>query len=130
VQIRTGLWVDPHNTDDQHATAPVADQTVTVTAYRAQVEWNLGEGRTVTCQNAGTPDGTSCGYTYQRSSAHLSSAARPGVYDISAKVIWHYSWTCTGVCDEPGEVDAGTVESPLTMGTLTVGEVQTETGPG
>ncbi|HEY0688227.1 MAG TPA: hypothetical protein VGD71_04235 [Kribbella sp.] len=130
VQIRTGLWVDPANTADQHATASVDGQTVTVTASQAQVVWNLGEGGTVTCLDAGTPGGTSCGYTYQRSSAHLSSAARPGVYDISARVTWHVSWICTGPRNPANGEMANRVESLPTMGTLAVGEVQTETRPG
>lgn len=123
VRLETGLWVDQADYVTRSITVTVPDQSVTATATPQSVTWNMGEG-SVTCTGPGTPGGTACAYTYER-----SSASRPGgKYRISATITWALGWTCTGNCDQAaGQLD------PLTMTTtadLAVGEVQTEARPG
>jgi hypothetical protein len=125
VEIRTGLWVDAADFAPASVTVRVPDQQVTATADPVNVTWNMGEAVTV-CQGPGVAGGTTCGYTYRR-----SSAGRPGhAYQISATITWKVTWTCApaATCDQLGGVLA-----PLQMTTaarLAVGEVQTESRPG
>jgi hypothetical protein len=123
VQLKTALWVDQADYVTKSITVTVPDQSVTATATPESVTWNMGEGTTA-CQGPGVPNGTQCGYTYQRSSASQTG----GKYLISATITWNVAWTCAGNCDQ-----AGGALNPLTMTTqaqLEVGEVQTESKPG
>jgi hypothetical protein len=126
VQLRTGLWVDPADFAVETASATVGGTTVTAIGKPRDVTWNMGES-TVTCDSAGSRNGKTCGYTYQR-----SSAGRPsGKYAISVTVTWDVSWTCQGVCDAPaGDWGPNSTMSRTTDTTLAVGEVQTESRPG
>jgi hypothetical protein len=126
VQMRTGLWVDQGDFAHFKTTPPVTagDQTVTAYATPKHVTWGLVE-RTVQCQNAGSTDGTACGYTYQR-----SSAAQPdGKYHITATITWGVTWTCVGDCD-PGAGGALDDISMTSAAELPVDEIQTESQPG
>lgn len=125
VELRTGLWVDPGDFAREEAPATVPGQTVTAVATPKSVTWNMGES-TVTCDTAGSPKGTACGYSYKR-----SSAGRPGgKYAIAVTVTWNVFWTCQGDCDAAqGTYDQPTM-SMTTNTTLAVGEVQTESRPG
>ncbi len=121
VQVRTGLWVDGFNTV-QTAPITVGAQTVQATATPQSVRWELGE-TTLTCNGAGSKDGTSCGYTYHRS----STKAPGGSYKITATIVWTVSWTCSGAeCDQAG---GGLAEmtQPSAPTPLVVGEIQTNT---
>lgn len=126
VELRTGLWVDPGDFAHMEAAAPVPGQIVTAIAEPKDITWNMGEG-TVTCQTAGAPNGTHCGYTYKR-----SSASQPGgKYAIAVIVTWDVSWTCQGAgCDAAQGTFAEPTMSMTTNTTLAVGEVQTESRPG
>ncbi|MFI6517269.1 hypothetical protein ACIBF1_17065 [Spirillospora sp. NPDC050679] len=122
VRIRTALWVDGFTTV---ATEPitVGAQTVQATATPKAVVWRLGE-TTLTCNEAGSKGSTSCGYTYQRSSAKQPG----GAYRITATIVWSVNWTCTGAeCDAAGgalsDLEMTSVPTPLT-----VTEIQTKTG--
>lgn len=124
VQLKTGLWVDGADFGDYSITLPpVTGETVTATAHHKEVVWKMGEG-SVTCYAAGTPGGTSCGYSYDR-----SSAAQPnGKYQISATVVWRVTWHCDGPCDQTdGTLDDMTM---TTAAPLAVGEIQTESNRG
>lgn len=125
VELRTGLWVDPGDFGREEAPASVPGQTVTAIATPKSITWNMGES-TVTCQTAGGPKDTSCGYTYKRSSADQPG----GKYAIAVTATWEVYWTCQGACDAPqGTYDQPTM-SMTTHTTLAVGEVQTESRPG
>jgi hypothetical protein len=126
VRLRTGLWVEPGDFAGLRTDPPITagEQTVTAIATPKHVEWNLVE-KTIRCSTAGSPDGTECGYTYQR-----SSAGRPGgEYQITATVVWSVAWTCEGDCDPGagGPLDDITASSTAL---LPVDEIQTESQPG
>jgi hypothetical protein len=120
------LWLRPGEFVKVTAPAIAGGQTVTAIAEPKDVTWKMGES-TVICDTEGSPHGTACGYTYQRSSANQST----GKYAISVTITWDISWTCAGVgC----QADQGTYPDPTmsttTDTTLVVGEVQTESRPG
>jgi len=125
VQLRTGLWIEPDTFDTLRSpTAGVPGEAVVAIATPKRVEWNLVE-TTIQCPNAGSPDGTQCGYTYQR-----SSAGQPGgKYQITATVVYGVTWTCTGDgCDQAG---ATLDDLPMSAtAQLPVDEIQTESQPG
>jgi hypothetical protein len=127
VQLKTGLWIDAAGFRDFRNSAPPVDgQVVTAVAEAKNVTWDMGES-TVVCDTAGTPHGTSCGYTYTR-----SSADKPGrKYAVTVTVTWDIYWTCEG---DPCDAQRGNFPEPTmsrkTNTTLAVGEVQTESRPG
>lgn len=128
VQLRTGLWIKPEDFRPlSHSTPePIDGQVATAHADPKSVTWSMGES-TVVCDTAGTPNGTSCSYTYNRSSADQPG----GKYAISATVTWDIYWTCEGTgCDAPRGSFAEPTTSTTTNTTLAVGEVQTESRPG
>ncbi|MFC7732257.1 hypothetical protein [Actinomadura keratinilytica] len=124
VRAFTSLWIDSGSFTPRTAKAAVPDQVVTATATPQSVTWNTGE-RTITCGSAGSPNGTECGYTYNRSSANQPG----GRYQITATINWTVSWTCEGACD-PGQ-QAGTLPNMTSSSTtpLVVEEIQTSTRP-
>ena len=121
VRMRTSLWVDGFNvvqTDPVSAGA----QRVQATAEPTAVKWDLGE-KQLTCNNAGSKNGKTCYYTYQR-----SSAGQPGgSYKITATIVWRVTWTCEGADCDAGGGNLG--ERPATSPPvpLTVSEIQTNT---
>ncbi|GAA4608297.1 hypothetical protein GCM10023195_32400 [Actinoallomurus liliacearum] len=126
IRITTGLWVD--DVGNKTAVADVPGQHVTVTADQPVVTWNMGDGNGLTCAaaTAGTPGGTDCGYTYQR-----SSASRPDhKYTITATITYRITWACQGNdCDTAGGAFGPMTGPPGNLG-LAVGEVQTQSQPG
>jgi hypothetical protein len=125
VRLRTGLWVEGFDHVDQPL--ELGGTTVVLHAEPKTVVWKTGEG-TVTCENAGSRNGRTCGYTY----AHSSAGQPNRRYAISATVNWYLSWECTGgLCDAAGgDWGDDSMESRTTDATLAVGEVQTESRPG
>jgi hypothetical protein len=125
VRLRTGLWVDPADFQPLQSDPPVVAGGQTVIAYATpkRAEWNLVE-TTIVCRDGGTPHGTSCGYTYQHSSANQTD----GKYQISATIVWGVTWTCTGNCDQAGGTLADLRMTSTTQ--LPVDEIQTESQPG
>jgi hypothetical protein len=126
VRLRTGLWLEPGVFTTLRTDPPITagGQTVTAIATPKHVEWDLVE-KTIQCTNAGGPDSTECGYSYQR-----SSAGQPGgKYQITATVVWDVTWTCGGDCDPGagGPLDDITASSTAL---LPVDEIQTESQPG
>lgn len=125
VRLRTGLWVGGFREVRQPLT--LGGTTVILYAEPKTVTWNMGES-TITCQDAGSRSGKTCGYTYNRSSADQPN----GKYRISATINWYLHWRCTGgLCDAAGgDWGADSMESRTTEADLAVGEVQTESRPG
>ncbi|WP_433327901.1 hypothetical protein [Spirillospora sp. CA-294931] len=121
VRVKTGLWVEGFTTVTT-PTIRVGAQAVQATATPKSVTWSLGETN-LTCTDAGSPTGTTCSHTYNR-----SSAGQPGgVYRITATITWTLTWTCEGTdCDDrTGTLSDMTMTSQPTP--LTVGEIQTNT---
>ena len=127
VRLKTALWVDGFKVVKTDPIT-VGAQTVLATATPVSVTWNLGkpagqDAITLTCDNAGSENGKTCNYTYQR-----SSASQPGgAYEITATITWNVHWTCQGAdCDSAGgDLPPHPVPSPETP--LIVGEIQTTT---
>jgi hypothetical protein len=99
VGLPTWLWIDAAGWDPATATAEVPGLAVTVTATPRHVEWDMGNGDSVTCTGPGTawdpagPDdqATDCSYTYQ-----FVSADRPGgAYTVTTTVVWAVTWEAT-----------------------------------
>ena len=108
VRLPTWLWLDGDSWSGQSASASVPGLTVTATATPVKATWDLGDGSSVVCGDAGTewtseydakdssPD---CGHTYARSSAHAPN----GEYEVSVVVEWAVSWSGGGQTGtEPG----------------------------
>jgi hypothetical protein len=107
---------------------PVSDsasgRTVTLNATLSSVTFDMGDGHTVGCKGAGTPypgdkkglhaKSPTCGYTYQRTSAHHAG----GTYPVRATTYWSVAYTAP---DGSGVI-------PIVLSSqrqLKVGELQT-----
>ncbi|WP_180290876.1 hypothetical protein [Streptomyces sp. TLI_171] len=99
VGLPVWLWnkPTPSTWGPKSASVSAAGITVTATGHVTQIVWNMGDGTTVTCANAGTPYNASfgnssspdCGHTYQRTSA------AGGTYPVTATSTWKVDWTAT-----------------------------------
>jgi hypothetical protein len=110
VGLPTWMWVDPTDIgtvgDGAVAQNAVASQTVIASLTATDVEWDMGDGTTVTCTGADAttdprPSGKSnCTHTYARSSAPRSDH-QGDTYMVTATTTWSGSYTVDG---QPGGV--------------------------
>lgn len=126
VNVELWLWIDPAQWQSVSASAAAGGVQVTTTATPDRVEWDMGNGDTVTCFGPGTPydshhdpsgQTTDCAYTYARSSAGQDD----GRYAVTATVIWSVRWSVTGGAGG-GELSQATRSSTVD---IAVSEIQT-----
>jgi hypothetical protein len=102
VGLPVWMWtaVTPETWGPISRTAAVPGLSVTATAKAQRIDWNMGDGHTVTCANPGTPykpsyggqSSPTCGYTYS-----APSRTRPGgKYAITATTTWLINWAGGG----------------------------------
>jgi len=93
-EVRASTW------GPTSATASIPGLSVTATARASKVEWDMGDGHTVTCTSPGTAytkaagdaQSPTCGHVYRR-----SSAGQPGdAYPVTATTTWTVSWSGGG----------------------------------
>ncbi|MFE7507171.1 hypothetical protein [Promicromonospora sp. NPDC057488] len=98
------------------ATAEAGNATVTSTGRVASIDWDMGDGKTITCQGTGTPyqdsygtkDSPDCGHRY---------TGQGNPYTVTATSHWVVDWHGAG--------QSGTFTLDLTNQTqITVGEAQ------
>ncbi|WP_315092729.1 hypothetical protein [uncultured Cellulomonas sp.] len=100
VGLPVWLWteVGPTTWGPNSATAAVPGLSVTATAQARLIEWDMGDGRTETCKNPGTPYYTggvtspTCQHIYEQSSAGQPNEAFP----VTATTTWDVTWTGGG----------------------------------
>ncbi|WP_155855999.1 hypothetical protein [Cellulomonas sp. URHD0024] len=100
VGIPVWLWteVGPTTWGPNSATAAVPGLSVTATAQARQIVWDMGDGRSETCKNPGTPyfvggvTSPTCQHIYEQSSAGQPSEAFP----VTATTTWDVTWTGGG----------------------------------
>lgn len=100
VGVPVWLWteVGPTTWGPNSATASVPGLAVTATAQARQIVWDMGDGRSETCRNPGTPYyvggivSPTCQHIYER-----SSAGQPGeAYPVTATTTWDVTWSGGG----------------------------------
>ena len=123
VRFRTSLWVENVNVVKTNPIGDAARQVQAIATPKNFV-WNMGE-KELSCEDAGSPNGKSCSYTYQR-----SSAGQPGgSFKITATIIWDFVWTCKGSgCGGNNGGSLGVTTSTSVPTPLIVSEIQTNTG--
>jgi hypothetical protein len=111
VGLPVWLWVQGQTWSEVSRTASAGSISVTATATPDRVEWDMGDGSSVTCYTAGRPytsGGTSsCTHTYER-------ASQSGPYPITATVYWDISWSGGGASG--GQTLTRSSESALAVG--------------
>lgn len=98
VNIHTWLWLDRSSWGTRTRTTAVPGLRVTVTATPVRADWDLGEGRSVSCGpgtpwrpgGAGADDGfgppsPDCDYRFARGSGD-------GAYQATVQSVWRVSW--------------------------------------
>jgi hypothetical protein len=127
VNLESWLWIDPADWQPITATATVGGITATATATPQYVVWDMGDGNQVTCDSPGVayntdiPDQdqtTSCGYTYQETSANGPDQQ----FTITTTIAYDVTWTSVGVA---GGGDLGIVPGASTTTAVTVDEIGT-----
>jgi hypothetical protein len=126
VGLPVWLWTDDTAGTWRPQTASASDGpvSVTVTARLDRVEWDMGDGTTVTCTEPGTPfdptrhtaedESPDCGHTYLRT----SSREPDGLYTVSATSFWTAAWS-------DGTGQTGTIPFELTTTEqIRIGELQ------
>jgi hypothetical protein len=126
VGLPVWLWADDTagTWGPQTASASDGPVSVTVTARVSRVEWDMGDGTTVTCTEPGTPfdptrhtaedESPDCGHTY----LHTSSRQPDGLYTVTATSHWTAEWA-----DDTGQT--GTIPFELTTTEqIRIGELQ------
>ncbi|WP_229910058.1 ATP/GTP-binding protein [Streptomyces flavofungini] len=125
VGVPMWMWVTPSPTTfgPNTASASLAGLTVSATAKVSSIRWSMGDGRTVTCDGAGTAYKASygmaksptCGHFYRSSSKDRAG----GRFKGTAVATWAVQWHVTGG-GETGEFTE-TRESDLAV---SVGEMR------
>jgi len=114
------MWTPPAQWTPLAATAAAGGLAVTATAQLTSIEWDMGDGTTVTCDEPGTPYerryGTrmspDCGHRYE----HTSGDQPDDQYVVEATATWDVTWTGAA---------AGAQQVPMISTTpLTIGEIQ------
>ncbi len=103
VGLPVWLWTEagPRYWGPITATASVPGLAITATAHAIKIDWEMGDGSTVTCTSPGTPyqarygksASDTCGYRYTRSSRH----APGGRFTITGTTTWQVEWAGAGV---------------------------------
>ena len=100
VGVPVWLWTDvsPTTWGPNSATASVPGLSVTATAQVAKIAWDMGDGNTVVCANAGTQwfeggvDSPTCEHIYGAPSAGQPNDA----FKVTATATWDITWTGGG----------------------------------
>lgn len=98
IGLPTWMWANPspRTTGPQSASACIGGTCVDLTMKMDRIEWNMGDGNTVTCRGPGTPyadrhgkqDSPTCGHRYTR-----TSLGKPNQrYTINATSYWVAHW--------------------------------------
>lgn len=103
VGVPVWMWVaNPGPTTYNGYTVSETEAGITVTGSVrvTSIRWDMGDGNSVTCGNAGTPyqngygvtESPTCGYLY-----HQTSESRPGDrYQVTATSQWVFEWQAAG----------------------------------
>jgi hypothetical protein len=127
VGVENWLWLPPAQWRTLTKTVSAGGTSVSITAAPSQVVWRMGPESTV-CYSAGaawrrgmTDDAvTSCGYTYQ-----TTSASQPdGEFALNATIRYQVDWTCEGACSANSGT-LGLVDAPAGSGGMRVLQRQT-----
>lgn len=100
VGVPVWLWTEvaPTTWGPNSATAAVPGLSVTATAQVTQIAWDMGDGRTEVCTNAGTPwfeggvESPTCDHVYEAPSVGQPDDA----YTVTATSTWEVTWTGGG----------------------------------
>ena len=131
VNLESWLWINPVDWTPITAIATAGGITATATATPVSVVWAMGDGNHVTCDGPGVayntsiPDqdqSTSCGHTYQETSASGANHQ----FTITTTIEYDVTWTSVGVA---GGGDLGDIPGPSTTTAVTVDEIGTVTVP-
>lgn len=112
------LWVpaDPNPGDNASMWGPLTATesergvTVELTAEVSKIEWDMGDGHSLTCPTKGTPyahqggPSPTCGYDQ----GYREPSAKNAPYTVTAQTTWNVTWEAGG---EAGTIDGVTRES-------------------
>jgi hypothetical protein len=131
VNLESWMWIDPADWTPITKSATADGITATATATPISVVWDMGDGNQVTCDGPGVayntniPDAdesTTCGYTYQETSANGPDQK----FTITTAIEYDVTWTSVGVA---GGGDLGIILGASTTTPVTVDEIGTVTVP-
>ncbi|WP_344100956.1 hypothetical protein [Myceligenerans crystallogenes] len=119
VGLPVWAWVRdarPNTFGSIQESATTSNVTVTARASVTTVEWNMGDGTTITCEGPGTPYDESYGVTSSPDCGHVYDE-QGNPYTVRATTHWTITWEGAG--------QTGTLEAERTAETqIIIGEVQ------
>jgi hypothetical protein len=128
VGLPVWMWASPGPNYFGPLDASASEQglTVTITARVSRIEWDMGNGETVSCDGPGTPyqvDGPNAGGP-SPTCGYDGGYPRAGEYRISATTFWRVTWSASS-----GGA-GGTFDLTRTSGgtTIEIDELQVVTG--
>ncbi len=99
VGIPIWMWVNnpsPLTYGPYSQTATLGGVTITANANVHSILWNMGDGKTVACANAGTPYQVSFGLTDSPTCGYRYSTISKGRYTVTATSQWSVDWSGGG----------------------------------
>lgn len=129
ISYKNWLWIESSQWHTVTASRSLRGATVTLTASPSYVEWDMGNGDTVSCVGAGRawvkgmPENapTNCSYAYDS-----MEDPKGDTWTVSAQISYTLAWTCEGNC---GGATSGDLGSQLAAAgdstTITVYQRQT-----
>ncbi len=114
INIDNWLWLPAGQWETLSLSVAAGPTRVTVTAAPTRVDWNMGNGETKQCTDAGREwkkgmgdaATTTCSYAY----TSLKDPAGDK-HTVSAQLVYSVTWTCSGTCLTPSG-DLGEITAP------------------
>lgn len=114
INIDNWLWLPAGQWETLSLSVAAGPTRVTVTAVPVRVDWDMGDGETKQCTDAGREwkkgmgdaATTTCSYAY-------TSLKNPAgdEHTVSAQLVYSVTWTCSGTCLTPSG-DLGEIAAP------------------
>lgn len=112
ISYKNWLWIPESQWHDVSVSLTVGGATVTMTAKPTHVNWDMGNGETVSCVGPGrewvkgmSEDApTNCSYAYKS-----MEDPEGDTWSVSAAINYTVAWTCTGNCGGQTSGDLGDV---------------------
>jgi len=119
VGVPVWLWIDGANWMPQRREFFFDGVQIGIVGFHERVEWDMGDGNTVVCWDAGTPfdparaadaQASSCAYRYEQTSLDGRSDQR---FRVVARAVWSLQWFASeGPFQDLGEV---VMEQPFSV---------------
>ena len=114
INIENWLWIPPAQWHSMSLSVSAGPTRVTVTTAPERVDWNMGNGETKQCMDAGRPSQPGMGDSAKTTCSYAYTSLKNPAGDkhaVSAQLVYAVTWACTGTCLTPSG-DLGDITAP------------------